>query len=232
MLELQEVTKVYSSHKLEVRAVEQVSLRVAAGEAVAIEGPSGCGKSTLLLIAGALLRPTTGSVLIDGESPYAMKPNQRSTFRARKVGFVFQQFHLLPYLNVLQNVLTANVPHPRSDPQQRANELIGHFGLEPRRHHLPSELSVGERQRVAMARALFNEPALVLADEPTGNLDPNNAVIVLDALRQYADQGKAVLMVTHDPSAASRAHRVLRMDQGRLPLRDDPTSLEISSADR
>jgi len=129
---------------------------------------------------------------------------------------VFQQFHLVPYLDVLQNILTANLPNRQPHPVERAEELIRHFGLEDRRRHVPAELSIGERQRVALARALFHRPKLVLADEPTGNLDPDNAVIVLDALRQYADAGAAVLMVTHDPHAAQRAHRVLHMDRGHL----------------
>ena len=119
-------------------------------------------------------------------------------------------------LNVAQNILAANVPNRQPQAEERAEALIRRFGLEDRRHHVPAELSVGQRQRVALARALFHQPKLVLADEPTGNLDPDNAAVVLDALRQYADAGAAVLMVTHDPQAAQRAHRVLRMEQGRL----------------
>jgi ABC-type lipoprotein export system ATPase subunit len=191
-------------------------LTVEAGEAVAVQGPSGCGKSTLLLACGALLRPTGGTVLVAGADPYQLSANARSEFRAQNVGFVFQQFHLVPYLDVLRNILTANVPNPQPHAVERAEELMQHFGLDDRRRHVPAELSVGERQRVALARALFHQPKLVLADEPTGNLDPNNAVTVLDALREYADAGAAVLMVTHDPHAAQRAHRVLHMDRGHL----------------
>jgi len=216
MLKVQEVAKTYSGNQREVKAIDGVSLTVEAQEAVAIQGPSGCGKSTLLLACGALLRPTGGTVLVADVDPYRLSANARSTFRAQHIGFVFQQFHLVPYLDVLQNVLAANLPNPQPHPVERAEELIRHFGLEDRRRHVPAELSVGERQRVALARALFHRPKLVLADEPTGNLDPDNAVIVLDALRQYADAGAAVLMVTHDPHAAQRAHRVLHMDRGRL----------------
>ncbi len=216
MLRVEEVAKTYFGNQREVKAIEGVSLTVAAQEAVAIQGPSGCGKSTLLLACGALLRPTGGTVLVADVDPYQLSANARSTFRAQHIGFVFQQFHLVPYLDVLQNILTANLPNRQPHPVERAEELIRHFGLEDRRRHVPAELSIGERQRVALARALFHRPKLVLADEPTGNLDPDNAVIVLDALRQYADAGAAVLMVTHDPHAAQRAHRVLHMDRGHL----------------
>ncbi|MCX8062983.1 MAG: ATP-binding cassette domain-containing protein, partial [Anaerolineales bacterium] len=148
--------------------------------------------------------------------PYTLPTNERSVFRGQRIGFVFQQFHLVPYLSVLENVLAPSVSTRRPDAQSRAMRLISHFGLEPRLHHLPSELSVGERQRVALARALLNEPKLILADEPTGNLDPASATVVLDALREYASQGGAVLLVTHDPHAAGRADRMLTMKSGRL----------------
>ena len=216
MLELVQVSKMFAGGRKKVSAVEDISLSVAEKEMVAVQGPSGCGKTTLLLMCGALLRPTRGTVLVAGSDPYSFPPERRSTFRAAHIGFVFQQFHLIPYLNVVQNILTPSgaLSHPR--PQQRARELISHFKLEHRGHHVPSELSVGERQRVALARALFNKPLLVLADEPTGNLDPENSIMVLDALRDYVDAGNAVLLVTHDPEAGKRAHRVLQIDQGRL----------------
>lgn len=214
MLKLEGVAKTYSNNKAEVKAIDGISLAIEANEAVAIQGPSGCGKTTLLLTCGALLRPTGGTVLVAGVDPYGLSPNERSVFRAQNIGFVFQQFHLVPYLDVLQNVLTANVPNRQPDSSQRADDLIEHFGLKHRIHHVPAELSVGERQRVALARALFNKPKLILADEPTGNLDPGNAITVLDALREYADDGGAVLMVTHDPNAAKRAHRIVVMDRG------------------
>lgn len=216
MLRLQEVAKTYSVKQREVQALAGISLTIEAGEAVAVQGPSGCGKSTLLLVCGGLLRPTRGTVLVSDQEPYRLSANARSRFRAQHIGFVFQQFHLVPYLNVQQNILAANVPNRQPQAEERAESLIRRFGLEDRRHHVPAELSIGQRQRVALARALFHQPKLVLADEPTGNLDPDNAAVVLDALRQYADAGAAVLMVTHDPQAAQRAHRVLQMEQGRL----------------
>jgi ABC-type lipoprotein export system ATPase subunit len=216
MLLMKNVTKTYSGAAGMVKAVDGLSLSVANHEAVAIRGPSGCGKSTLLLLAGSLLRPTSGTVLIGDVDPYQLSANDRSTFRARNVGFVFQQFHLVPYLNVLQNILTANIPLRHADAMQRAEQLIERFGLRSRVQHVPSELSVGEKQRVAMARAVFHQPPLLLADEPTGNLDPGNATIVLEALREYASQGAAVLIVTHAPDAAQQADRIVTMDQGHL----------------
>jgi ABC-type lipoprotein export system ATPase subunit len=170
----------------------------------------------LLLIAGTLLRPSDGTVLVNDVDPFRFSAEQRSDFRAQHVGFVFQQFHLIPYLNVLQNILTANIPRKHPQARERAQELIERFGLQPRAHHVPRQLSVGEKQRVALARAMFHRPKLLLADEPTGNLDPTNATNVLDALRNYADEGAAVLMVTHNPQAAQRAHRIVSMDQGRF----------------
>jgi len=216
MLTIEEVTKTYHTKKGDVAAVQQISLTVENEEAVAIRGPSGCGKTTLLLLAGALMRPSAGRVTVAGHDPYQQSANARSKFRADHIGFVFQQFHLIPYLNVLQNILTANIPTRRPQAQQRANQLVEQFGLTGRAHHVPAELSVGEKQRVALARALFNQPQLLLADEPTGNLDPDNATVVLDALRHFAEQGGAVLMVTHDPIAATRASRVVQLDQGQL----------------
>lgn len=223
MLNLAGIGKTYTNRKREVAAVADISLSVAPSEAVAIRGPSGCGKSTLLLMCGTLLKPTAGRLSIDGVDPYALSANERSTFRAQRIGFVFQQFHLIPYLNVQQNILAANLANRQPNPEQRARELIRRFGLEHRMHHVPAEMSVGERQRVALARALFGSPKLLLADEPTGNLDADNAVTVLDALREYADEGAAVLVVTHDLNAAQRFHRVVEMNRGRVSAPEDKT---------
>jgi putative ABC transport system ATP-binding protein len=216
MLKLENVTKTYSNGKRIVSAIRDVSLSILPGELVAVQGPSGCGKSTMLLVSGALLRPTSGTVRVADCDPYQLNVNQRSKFRAQHIGFVFQQFHLIPYLNVLQNVLTANLPLPQPEPQKRATELIEQFGLADRREHLPAELSVGEKQRLALARAIFSRPRLLLADEPTGNLDPQNGRIVLEALRNYADEGAAVVIVTHDPQVTEGAQRVEQLEQGML----------------
>ena len=199
----------------DLTALDGVSLRVDAGRFVALRGPSGCGKSTLLLITGGLLRPSEGEVIVAHTQPYSLGPDERARSRARSIGFVFQQFHLVPYLDVLGNVMSPGLATGRRD-RQRALDLIGQFGLEHRLHHTPSTLSTGECQRTAMARALYNGPSVLLADEPTGNLDPENAELVLNRLAAFAENGGAVLMVSHDDQAAGLAHEVIRMDGGRL----------------
>jgi len=216
MLQLRDITKTFRGPRKTVRAVDGVSINVGAGEFVAIRGPSGCGKSTLLLTAGALLAPDAGSVLLDGRDVYALSPEARAALRARSIGFVFQRFHLLPYLSARENVLAASIAAPAPDAGSRADELLRQLGLEDRADHLPAQLSTGERQRVALARALLNNPRLLLADEPTGNLDPENGQIVLKALADFAARGGAVLLVTHDPAATTLATRVLSMSAGRL----------------
>lgn len=215
-LELSDISKTYRGKAGEVRALTGVDLRVAAGEFLAIEGKSGCGKSTLLLVAGAMLAPDRGRVQVAGQDPYALSSEARARFRATNVGFVFQQFHLVPYLSVLENALAPSLAVEIPDARRRAEELLERFGLGPRRGHLPSELSTGERQRTALARALLAKPALLLADEPTGNLDPESAGLVLAALAEFAQNGGSVLLVTHDAQAAARAGRVLRLESGAL----------------
>jgi len=213
LLELNNLTKVYNDS---VRAVDGVTLSVEPGEFVAVRGPSGCGKTTLLLAAGGLLAPDEGEVRVAGEDPYRLSPEQRARFRAERIGFVFQQFHLVPYLNVLKNVLVPSLASSSTTRRQRAEELVTRFGLGDRLHHVPAQLSTGERQRTALARALLNEPKLVLADEPTGNLDADNARAVMDALAEFARGGGAVLLVTHDPLAAEHAVRSVAMKKGRI----------------
>ena len=216
MLSLSHIKKAYRSRDdHEVPAVDDVSLSLGKGEFAAVQGPSGCGKSTLLLIAGALLSPDAGSMTIDGENPYDLSANARAALRAEKIGFVFQQFHLAPYLNVRDNILAPSLATSSPHGARRADELMELFGLTGRATHVPDELSTGERQRVALARALFNKPSLILADEPTGNLDPDNSRIVLERLREIAGQGSAVLMVTHDENAAQAADRIERLREGK-----------------
>ena len=214
MLKLDNITKTYRGGDGEVRAVEGVSLAVAAGEFLAVCGPSGCGKTTLLLAAGALLAPDSGRVEIDGRDPYAMSPDDRAALRADAVGFIFQQFHLVPYLTVIDNVLAASLAAGRGDLRPRAERLIERFGMADRARHVPAELSTGERQRAALARALLNEPKLLLADEPTGNLDERNAEGVLEALGDFAESGGAVLLVTHSRQAAGHAQRTVYLEAG------------------
>ncbi len=201
--------------RLPVTALDSVCLTLRAGERCAIHGASGSGKSTLLLCAGGLLRPDSGDVTLAGERLYALSSEARSAVRARHIGFVFQQFHLIPYLNVLDNVLVPSLAAGGgADPRPRAEALIERFGLRDRRLHPPSELSIGERQRVALARALLLEPQVLLADEPTGNLDEENGMLVMEALGEFAQSGGAVLVVTHDRRIS--ADRICRLEAGVL----------------
>ncbi|MCX6925687.1 MAG: ABC transporter ATP-binding protein [Verrucomicrobia bacterium] len=217
LLQIEGLSKSYPGPESSVSAVDDVSLNLSAGEFVAVQGPSGCGKTTLLLAAGTLLQPTRGRVLINGCNPYALSPGQRAQFRAGNVGFVFQQFHLVPYLDVLDNILAPTLALCRDGSMRpRALELAEQFGLTNRLRHIPAALSTGERQRVALARALLNKPHLLLADEPTGNLDEHNGQIVLRCLAEFAHGGGAVLLVTHESRAGDHVSRVVTMAGGRL----------------
>ena len=216
MLRIEQISKTFQAGGGPVHAVTGVSAEVQSGEYVAIQGPSGCGKSTLLLMAGGLLTPDDGSIAVDGTDLYRLGDSERAAFRARHIGFVFQRFHLVAYLNVVENVLAATVAQEIPRARERALELVERFGLTPRVRHYPSQLSTGERQRVALARALLVQPKLILADEPTGNLDPENGVQVLRALAEAAKSGVAVVLVTHDPEATRFASRTIRMRQGQV----------------
>ncbi|MCD6307910.1 MAG: ABC transporter ATP-binding protein [Candidatus Latescibacteria bacterium] len=216
MLKVENINKLYRSADGVVRAVDGVSVAVEAGEFIAVQGPSGCGKTTLLLSSGGLLAPDGGTVTVGGTRPYDLSPDVRARFRAETVGFVFQRFHLVPYMSVLENVLSPATALPAPDSRDRAEALIERFNLGSRRKHLPSELSTGERQRTALARALLNGPKLLLADEPTGNLDGDNADIVLSTFEDFTRAGGAVLMVTHSEDAALRADRVIHLRDGRI----------------
>lgn len=216
MIEIQNVTKNFDQAAGEVNAIRRVSLAVAAGEFLAIQGPSGAGKSTLMLVAGGLQRPTEGRVLIDGQSLYERPIKRRARFRARHIGSIFQRFHLLPYLTIRQNIMTPTLAVSLPEAESQAERLILQFGLKHRAEHLPSRLSAGECQRVATARALMARPKVILADEPTGNLDPENSQIVLNAIRTAVDAGSAAILVTHDEKAANGADRVLHMRDGEI----------------
>ncbi len=201
-----------------VEAVRGVSLAVARGELVALVGPSGSGKSTLLHLLGAVDVPDAGHVTIAGVDVHAMSDDARTVFRRRTIGFVFQSFNLVPTLTVLENValpLLLDGIRPRAA-WERARSMLRSVGVDARAAHLPDRLSGGEAQRVGVARALVAAPAVVLADEPTGNLDSTNADAVLDLFGRAADSGTAVVVVTHDPRAAARAHRIARVVDGRI----------------
>jgi len=215
MLEISDIAKLYRRRDGVVSALDGISLSLGKGTFVAVQGPSGCGKTTLLLSAGGLLAPDSGSVSVDGVDPYRLSPDARAKFRASTIGFVFQQFYLIPYLTVLENVLAPSMALSGNDSSERARELVVRFNLEHRANHLPAELSTGERQRTALARALLNRPELLLADEPTGNLDTDNARTVVDFFREFADGGGSVLMVTHgDPG--NSVDEIIRLDNGRI----------------
>ena len=216
LISLDHITKTYTGDAGPIVAVDDVSVSVEAGEFVAVVGPSGCGKTTLLLVAGGLLRPENGEVSIDGTDPYSLSGEQRARFRAEQIGFVFQQFHLVPYLNVLDNVMAPALVTGETSARERAGILVERFGLADRLGHRPGQLSTGERQRVALARALLNEPRVILVDEPTGNLDGDNSEQVLQALKTFADEGGAVLLVTHDPDAVAFAGRQVVLQGGQL----------------
>ena len=217
MIVLKDVIKRFDGPKGKVTALNGVSLTLPLGEMLVINGPSGCGKSTLLLTAAGMLRPDAGDVRFMGDSqPYALPPDQRSRLRAGLIGFVFQQFHLIPYLTVRENILTPSLSILNENAEHRAGELIRKFGLQDRADHVPSQLSTGERQRTALARALFTRPKFIFADEPTGNLDDENAEIVLQHLRDYASEGGGALLVTHNVRATAYATRTIKMKDGRL----------------
>lgn len=218
-LRIESACKRYRTAEGAVQAIDGVSLSLEAGDFVALHGPSGCGKSTLLLMAGGLMSPDSGTLKIAGENPYALRPESRAAFRAEKVGFVFQQFHLIPFLDVLDNVLVGELAGDSGNGgyRDRAGELLDRFQLGHRLHHVPSKLSIGEQQRVALARAFLRSPGLILADEPTGNLDAENAAIILEHLGSFVASGDgAVLMVTHDDRAKAAVGRALEMREGKL----------------
>jgi ABC-type lipoprotein export system ATPase subunit len=210
---LENVSKVYPSPQGEVRALDGVSLHINPGEFAAVCGPSGCGKSTLLMLTAGLTSATNGTVLVDALDLASLTSFQRARWRGENVGFVFQMFHLLPYLNVVDNV---RVAARGATALARSTELLERFGLGSRLRHRPDQLSVGERQRVAVARAIVNDPRLILADEPTGNLDPANAAVVLEMLAAFHRGGGTVLLVTHDEAAARQAQRILRLAGGKV----------------
>lgn len=216
ILDVQGISKQYRFDDRSVQAVKEASFQVNEGELVALLGPSGSGKTTVLSVVGGLLTPDSGRVSVRGEDPYSLRSDERAAWRAKHIGFLFQQFNLLPYLTALENVCAQSLAQPRNGVVEEAQALLEQFGLGERLHHPPGRLSSGEQQRVALARAVVGEPDLLLADEPTGNLDEETAKQVCDLLRSRADAGDSVLVVTHDPRAADMADRVVTMKQGQL----------------
>ena len=217
MIDLKNVVRAYPAQAEvsggEVRALNDVSLNVAAGEWLAVMGPSGSGKSTLVNLIGCLDQPTSGEVWLDGLNVAGIPTKELDRVRAEKIGFIFQQFHMIPYLTAVENVMLAQYFHSMTD-QNEALEALERVGLKDRAHHLPAQLSGGEQQRVCIARALINDPKIVLADEPTGNLDAANEEIVMRLLRELHEQGRTIVMVTHDPVVARMADRRIELHHG------------------
>lgn len=213
------LTKIYRMGDYEIRAVDNVSLRVQRGELLSIMGPSGSGKTTLLDLIGCIDRPTGGRVLIEGRDVSQLKEHERDELRLRKIGFVFQTFNLLPTLTALENVefpmeLTGK---PQQERLRRAKQLLSVVGLSERLHHRPRQLSVGERQRVGIARALANDPLIVLADEPTGNVDSKTATEIVTLFKEInVEHEKTIILVTHNIEVAREAERILRLRDGKV----------------
>ncbi len=224
-IEARDLRKTYHVGKVEVQALRGISFSVQKGEFVSVVGPSGSGKSTLFYLLGGLTRADSGSVVLDGDDFATLSDAERTHMRKRKIGFVFQKFNLLPTLDARSNILIAQeISGTDNHDPGHFNRITSLLGLSERLHHRPSELSGGEQQRVALARALINKPAIVLADEPTGNLDSKNSDIVLGMLRQSKQElGQTVLMITHNPEAAKYGDRIIHMRDGEIvPPDQDP----------
>jgi putative ABC transport system ATP-binding protein len=224
MIQIKNVTKLYPAKEADsapgkdtgsIHALDHISLDVAPGEWLSIMGPSGSGKSTLVNLIGCLDRPSSGEIWLDGQNVAAISSAELNRVRAEKIGFIFQQFHLIPFLTAVENVMLAQYFHSMTD-EKEAVEALTRVGLGDRAHHLPSQLSGGEQQRVCIARALINDPRIILADEPTGNLDAQNEEIVLRLLREFHQQGRTIVMVTHDPVVARLADRRIELHHGKI----------------
>ena len=211
LLELKDISKIYGS----VKALQDINLEVSQGEWVAIMGPSGSGKTTMMNIIGCMDRPSNGSVILDGTNISKENAKSLTNIRRDKIGLIFQQFHLINYLTALENVMVAQYYHSMPD-EKEALQALERVGLGNRAKHLPSQLSGGEQQRVCIARALINYPMLILADEPTGNLDETNENIVLDIFKQLHKDGSTIIVVTHDPEVAEEAQRTVVLEHGRV----------------
>ena len=218
MIEIHDLTKIYHVGDVDVHALRGVDLAVARGEFLAVVGPSGSGKSTLFNILGGLTPPTSGTIKIDGQDLLKLTDTERTNLRKTKVGFVFQKYNLLPTLTAEENILIAmDIAGRKPEIDAQLAEILKMLGVAERLHHKPRALSGGEQQRVAIARAIVNRPAILLADEPTGNLDTENSTAVLELLRDLNDRlGQTVLMITHNPEAAAYGDRIVKMRDGRV----------------
>ena len=217
ILRVENLTKIYGKGENEVRALDDVSFSVNKGEFIAVIGPSGSGKSTLLHILGGVDRPTSGRVLMDGRDVYAQNEEQLAIFRRRQVGLIYQFYNLIPVLNVTENITLPVLMDGQRVNSDRLKELITTLGLTGRENHLPNQLSGGQQQRVSIGRALMNAPAVVLADEPTGNLDSKNSREIVDLLKISNEKyGQTLIVITHDESIALQADRIISIDDGKI----------------
>ena len=217
ILRIEHLSKVYGQGENQVRAVDDVSFSVEKGEFLAIIGPSGSGKSTLLHILGGVDRPTSGKVYVDGQDVYAQDEDHLAIFRRRQVGLIYQFYNLIPVLNVVENMTLPVLMDGRAVNRQRLDELLDVLGLRGREKHLPNQLSGGQQQRVAIGRALMNAPAVVLADEPTGNLDSKNSQEIVELLKlSNRKYGQTLVIITHDENIALQAHRIIAIEDGRI----------------
>ncbi len=218
MLRLESVSKNYNHRARTVKALDDVSLDIPKGDWVSVVGPSGSGKSTFLLTLGGMLSPSSGRVLLDESSLYDLSPDERAHLRREKIGFLFQTFNLVPYLTAAENVQIPLFLAGMGEADQLAKSamLLERVGLGDRLDHKPAELSVGQQQRVAMARVLANDPSVILADEPTGNLDPETTGQIMGIISDINSEGRTIVMVTHEPQSARMAKRTLRLNAGRI----------------
>lgn len=217
ILRIEHLSKVYGQGENQVRAVDDVSFSVEKGEFLAIIGPSGSGKSTLLHILGGVDRPTSGKVYVDGQDVYAQDEDHLAIFRRRQVGLIYQFYNLIPVLNVVENMTLPVLMDGRAVNRQRLDELLGVLDLRGREKHLPNQLSGGQQQRVSIGRALMNAPAVVLADEPTGNLDSKNSQEIVELLKlSNRKYGQTLVIITHDENIALQAHRIIAIEDGRI----------------
>lgn len=217
ILRIEHLSKVYGQGENQVRAVDDVSFSVEKGEFLAIIGPSGSGKSTLLHILGGVDRPTSGKVYVDGQDVYAQDEDHLAIFRRRQVGLIYQFYNLIPVLNVVENMTLPVLMDGRAVNRQRLDELLDMLDLRGREKHLPNQLSGGQQQRVSIGRALMNAPAVVLADEPTGNLDSKNSQEIVELLKlSNRKYGQTLVIITHDENIALQAHRIIAIEDGRI----------------
>lgn len=214
VLELKEIVKIYQRGREEIHALDGITLRVNQGDFLSIVGPSGSGKTTLLNIAGCIDRPSQGSVTVCGRPVSSIKESALTKIRRETIGFVFQQFFLIPTLTALENVQVPGLFAKNTQRQRRAEELLELVGLGHRKNHLPSQLSGGEMQRVAIARGLINAPSILVADEPTGNLDSKNAYAIFEIIKKLNSDGLTVIVVTHNMELAKQANQILRIEDG------------------